>query len=877
MATVLGLALKINADASAVEPELSKVDKALAGLGQKADGVAALFDQFKESTSGAGAAQESIRQQLEQLGLALQEGALDAKEYAAAFAAVEASAQELNGIFQEGARTTAKYRTETETVALEMERLNEQLKAGAIDQATYERAVADVTGANQKAAEAERAREQFLQRAAQLTQAVITPMEKYDATVQELRAHLEAGTITQQTYERSLEKAAQELNKAEAAAKGYDKAAESAGKGSTLAFNELSGILSAIPGPIGNIAGRLSGLSSAAEGLGRIFTGGLGAGFSSLAGSVTALLNPFTLAVAGIAAFGAAAAAIASGLQQLTGRVEQLQNTASRLGTTFEFVQVLEEAANRSGVAVDQLATGLQKFAVNVDKAREGGNTASEAFDRLGISQEELQNTDPTELAVRVADALGEIEDPATRARIATELLGKSGLELLPAFQSIDPATKAIDKFRASISIVEVGKLAELDDVFDDIGVALRGLGTQLLLPFTGLAKGVADALTEAISGITRFIDPILDALEPVFDLLGTLISDYAQRWADFAEIAGNAIGGFIEVVVRISTIIGEAFTQTVGYVAELLTEFGEFTGLGGVISSVASGIASAFSNLWEGIKQVVGQVGGFISQVLDFAEKWLGIERGVDAANDAYRAQAKIVKETAEASAKKAQAEEEAARKAIEANTKIVDSLLEQLDIDEQFGGDNQRAKAAKNVQAIEEEIGRLEAELQEARESGDQQAIARVSQRLQRLDQILAQERDIASGAAADRKQAAAEQQKLDKEREDARKKLEDDFRKAVADNVKEIDSLERKLSEERFEIERDRIEELNKLRLGALEIGDIRAGGADVFQDLLGGREDKAIAEYKKQLDELKGLRDDLKKAQAKKAEILRGAPV
>lgn len=842
MATVLGLALKINADASAVEPELSKVDKALAGLGQKADSVAALFDQFKESTSGAGAVQESVRQQLDQLAQALQDGGLDAQEYAAAFAAVEASARELAGVFADGARTTAQFATEQEKAGSKIEQLAKQFQAGAIEGPTFERALSAIAGVD------------------------LTSTDEGRRFLEGLSAAAKTGGV-------DALRAAADLEKLGQSGESLSKAIEKP----TLKFNELSGIFAVLPGPVGEIAGRFSGLASAGEGLSRVFSGGLGSGFSALAGSVTALINPFTLAVAGIAAFGAAAAAIAAGLQQLTGRVEQLQNTASRLGTSFEFVQVLEAAASRSGVAVDQLATGLQKFEVNIAKAREGGNDTAEAFDRLGISQQDLLNSDPTDLAVRVADALGEIEDPAERARLATDLLGKSGLELLPAFASIDDAAASMDKFRATISQVDVDRLSSLDDVFDDIGVALQGLGTQLLVPFTGLAKGVSEALTEAISGITRFIDPILDALTPVFDLLGELISDYATQWANFAETAGEAIGGFIEVVVRISTIVGEAFTQTVGYVADLLTEFGEFTGLGGVISSVASGIASAFNGLWDGIKAIVGAVGGFIETVLQFAEDWLGIERGVESANDAYREQASIVKQTEEASRKKAKAEEEAAQKAIEANTKIVDSLLEQLDIDEQFGGDNQRAKAAKNVQAVEEEIGRLEADLQEARESGDREAIARVTQRLQRLDQILAQEQDIASGAAADRKRAADEQQKLDKEREDARKKLEDDFRKAVADNAKEIDSLERKLSEERFEIERERIEELNQLRLGGLEIGDIREGGADVFQDLLGGREDKAIAEYKKQLDELKGLRDDLKKAQAKKAEILRGAPV
>ena len=875
MATVLGLALKVTADAAGLAAQLSPVDKALQGLGDKATAAAQFFDKFLSSTSGAGDAQAAVRQQFEALAQSLQSGEITAQQYAAAFKEIQTAARQTADQFKEGAAVTERYRSETSKVNAEVERFSSLLKVGAIDQQTYEAAINDVTGANERAAQAEKEREQFLQRAAQLTQAVISPMERYDAQVQELNTHLAAGTITQQTYDKQLQQATQAFTKAESSAQGYDKAVESAGKGGVLAFNELSGILSAIPGPIGNIAGRLSGLSSAAEGLGRVFSSGLGSGISSIGASIAALANPFTLAIAGIAAFGAAAAAIGAGLSALSSRVEQLQNTASRLGTSFEFVQVLEEAASRSGVSIDQLASGLQKFAVNVDKAREGGNTAAGAFDRLGISQQELFNTDPTELAVRVAEALGEIEDPAERARIATELLGKSGLELLPAFASIDPATKALDKFRATIDIVEVGKLAELDDVFDDIGVALRGLGTQLLLPFTGLAAGVADAMTEAISGITRFIDPILDAIEPVLDGLGVLISDFASSWADAAEAAGNAIGGFIEVVVRLGTIVGAAVTETIEYVGDLLAQFGEFTGLGGTVSAVASAIAGAFLGLWDGIKNVVGTVGGFIEQVLQFAEDWLGIERGVDAANDAYRGQEKIVRDLAKAQEEKAKAEEEAARKAVEANTKIADSLLEQLDIEERFGGDSARAKAAENVEAIEKEIARVREEVEKARAAGDNDAVRAGTARLGQLDQVQARQEDIASGAAKAREDAAKaaadaakEQARIDGER----KKRDEELAKQIKENQKQIFEAQQEYNDKIFEIEKARIDELNTLRGGAVDINDIRNGGADTLLDLLGGREDAAIAEYKKQLGELKELRKDIRNALAKKAEIL-----
>lgn len=836
MATVLSLAMKVTADASGLEQSLSPVDKALASLGTKATEVAGLFDKFLASTTGAGDAQAAVASQFQSLAEALANGDINAKQYAASFGAVKDSAEQLSRVFEAGARTTAQFATDQDKATTRIEALTEQLRLGAIEGPTFERALSDIAGVD------------------------LTNTDQGREFIDNLAASARLGAVDSK-------KAAAELVGLGDSGKQMSQALEKP----TLKLNELSGIFAVLPGPIGEVAGRFSGLVSAGQGLQRIFEGGISTGFTGLAGSVTALLNPFTLAAAGVAAFGAAAVAIGSGLQQLSGRVEELQNTAARLGTSFEFAQVLEAAASRSGVAVDALAGALQKFSVNVAKAREGGNDAAEAFTQLGISQQELQTTDPSALAVRIADALGEIEDPATRAKLATDLLGKSGLELLPAFASIDDAAASIDKFRASISQVDVERLASLDDVFDDIGVALQGLGTQLLLPFTGLAAGVATAIENAISGITRFIDPILDSLTPVFDTLGSLIADFSESWADAAETTGEYIAAVIDVITRLATVIVEAVTQGTQYVADLVSSFEEMLGISGAVTGVTSAIAAAFSGLWDGIKVVVGAVGGFIEQVLQFAEDWLGIDRGINQATKAYEKQADVVSQTADAVAEKSKKEQEAAEKAIEANSKIIESLQDQLRIDTEFDGDSARLKAAKNVEAIEKEIQRTLDQIGAARKVGDQAAIQAGQQRLRDLDQLQAREQDIASGFAAERKKAAEEQKKIDEEQQ----KRADDLLKKLQDNQKKVYEAQHKAIEAAADLERKRIKQLTELRLGAIKLADLRTGaGADKFLDAVSGRQDPAIEEYRKQRRELEKLNKAVENLRVKQVEILRG---
>ena len=213
MANVLSLALKINADASGLK--LDPVSKALRQLGEETDRVSGIFDKFTGTSEAAARAQAATEQALNDLITARKAGTIGVEEFAASFAAVEKAAQ------QEAAA---------------------------------------------------------LQRAAQITEANLSPLQRYDAALAELDAQLQAGRISQETYTRATEKAAKGLTDAERAARGLEAATakidDNAGK-TTLQFNELSGIFAALPGPIGNVAGRVSGLASAGEGLSRIFAGGL--------------------------------------------------------------------------------------------------------------------------------------------------------------------------------------------------------------------------------------------------------------------------------------------------------------------------------------------------------------------------------------------------------------------------------------------------------------------------------------------------------------------------------------------------------------------------------------------------------------------------
>jgi hypothetical protein len=467
MATILSLALKVNADASGVVKNLTPAERALENLAKQASKATSAFDVLAKDSQAAADAQAALNEKFNTLAKQLQ-GGLNAQAYADQYAALQEEVRSTADAFAEGVRVTEQVRTAEERHGQELAKLDALLQKNAISEETHTRAVA-----------------------------------KADAAL------LKAST--------SADKFADETTRA--ATQG-------------LKFNELSGILAALPGPLGSISGRFSGIASASEGLSRVFSGGLKTGLSSLGSQLSALASPLNIGIASFAAFGAAATAITRGLADLEGRVEQLGNTALRLGTDFATIQVLDEAARRSGGSIDALAAGIQKLAVNINEARSGTGKAADAFRELGISQEQLLTLDPAALAQETAKALQAIEDPARRAALATETLGKAGLTLVPVFNAIAESEVALRRFSAAIGDIDRDRIGSLGQAFDNVKTSLAGLGQSALLPFAGLVDGVARLFADLIGTVTRLaqaigfvLTPVLDGIGGAFSLLGDALA----------------------------------------------------------------------------------------------------------------------------------------------------------------------------------------------------------------------------------------------------------------------------------------------------------------------------------------------------------------
>jgi hypothetical protein len=1062
MATVLGLAMKITADASGLQKSLTPVDRALQRLGEQSSASAAQFDKFLGSTTGAAAAQRQFATDVAFLTSELKRNLRTPQEFAAEFEKLQQAARATADAFAEGARLTEETLTAEERRAAKLERINELLQLGAmkeeaaarakaiysgetekaaaaersrisemarlqaeadaitekylndverraraterfntllgsgkITEETHARAIADVSGATAAAAraedernaalaegvrlqqqygdqtkivadeiarwvglqesgaldlfalnnaaierlgidkqaaasarqraesvaeserrqadaytaaraaeaaaaaEADRQQAAFLQRAAQLQEQARTPMQRYDAEVQELLAHKKAFNLTTEQFNILLGDATQRFVRAESAAKGYDAAVEQAGKKGNLAFNELAGTLAVLPGPIGNVAGRLSGISSAAEGLNRIFSNGGGIG--QFGAAIAGLVNPTTLALGGLAAFGAGAVAVGRGLVQLEGEVERLGQLAERLGVSFGFVQVLETAANQTGTSVEALGGSFTKFLRSVDDARDGGKNAAAAFKTLGLSTEDVRNADPETLFTQAAQAIAKIEDPAKRAATAAALFGKSGAELLPVFRQLGAAAADLDRVGNILTDQQRAQIDLFGDSLDRLGVATQGFGRQLTVSFSSGATGAVDALAEIIGSINSFTKAASAAAEgPLKALRNALLATGLFKPLDELDDGKNRLDEVRQAAerlkqVEVANIVTVDQFEAAQRLAKTLDDLKAASEDFGANQELAAAAAGKAIDLFSKEAEAAGMSADNIKAFADSADA--DFKRFIDGIN-----------RVADESKKAAEEREQAVQRLIQADAQRADAFIRQ-------NGLSNENEAAENLLAITRQIDEAETAIVQARAKGDAEAGKAAMRRLQILDQAQAAAQDTldfgfnandiqqAIRGAQDEMDAviakagefgqAGVQAGLEFQRglEKAKAQLEGElidpkgFDAAIQkqqqlfndriQRLEEIRNLELQILEERASVEEDRLAALRRTAQQPLQVADIRTQeGASELVRLATGREDPAIEEYRKQLDQLRKLEAKLDRLGAVPVEIMGG---
>lgn len=172
-----------------------------------------------------------------------------------------------------------------------------------------------------------------------------------------------------------------------------------------------------------------------------------------------------------------------------------IDDMAQRSGLAVESVTRLKFIAEQSGVEFNSLATGIKTFQKGLSEASIGSSTATRAFAQVRIEVDNIRNLPLEEQLRAIAAGFERVRNPADQTRIAMDLFGKAGAELVP-FLNQGPAglkklAEEADRLGITLDGATVGAIAATDDAMKKLKATVdsfiqRDLG-RLALFFVGI------------------------------------------------------------------------------------------------------------------------------------------------------------------------------------------------------------------------------------------------------------------------------------------------------------------------------------------------------------------------------------------------------
>lgn len=347
----------------------------------------------------------------------------------------------------------------------------------------------------------------------------------------------------------------------------------------------------------------------------------------SLSSSLKSAVKP----LAAIGAAGAAAGGVLFGYASKTSAAaDRIDKMSQKLGLSTEAFQEWDYVLEMSGTSIDSMQAGIKTLTNKFDEAVNGSDQAAEMFGKLGLKMEDIKDLSREDLFAKVIEGFQGMEDNAERAALANDLLGKSGTELIPVFNTTSEETKELIN-----NLHEMGGVMSDEAVRD--GAKFDDSMTSMKRAFAGAANSIAaellPAFTKLVDKITKFVQEggltkILTTLKKLTPVIAGAISTMvAYKTAMGITAVITALTKATEGQTIAQTLLNAVMnanpfvlvaTLVAGLVTALVTLWHTNDGFREAVTEAWEAIRAMFSDFFNAFITAVKYIPTFLSEIWD-------------------------------------------------------------------------------------------------------------------------------------------------------------------------------------------------------------------------------------------------------------------
>lgn len=261
---------------------------------------------------------------------------------------------------------------------------------------------------------------------------------------------------------------------------------------------------------------------------------------------------------AAIAAVGTATVAVTKtmldGAKETAEYGDHIDKMSQKMGISAEAYQEWDAIMQHSGTTIDALKPSMKTLASQAEKG-------SDAFQKLGISQEEVKNLSQEDLFAKVITGLQGMEEGSERTYLTSQLLGRGATELgallNTSAEDTEKMRQKVHELGGVMSNDAVKSAAAYQDSLQDMQTAMSGLKRNVMSNFLPSLKKVMDGMSDLFTkGDTS---KITEGLNSFVDKIGEIIPKVAKKGS---EIAIALVGSVSKILPQAATSIVQALPQ---------------------------------------------------------------------------------------------------------------------------------------------------------------------------------------------------------------------------------------------------------------------------------------------------------------------------
>lgn len=225
--------------------------------------------------------------------------------------------------------------------------------------------------------------------------------------------------------------------------------------------------------------------------------------------------------------------------------VDALNDVADATGSTIEKLSALEDIGARTGTSMDSVSQVVAKFNAFLRDTDPDGKTAR-ALAQIGLNADELRKMDPSDALHATALALAKYADDGDKARLVTEILGRSSLRLAAFLKDLADKTELVGTVTTEQAKEAEAFNQQLAQMQKNSADAARSFMAQLLPAINAAAKAWKESgLVEGLKVLFTGTD-VHKANAEIVRLTDEILTTQNKIDAARAKKKEGGVGGFL-------------------------------------------------------------------------------------------------------------------------------------------------------------------------------------------------------------------------------------------------------------------------------------------------------------------------------------------